>query len=134
MSSFALQPVQQALYSKLTGDGVLMGMISGVYDAPPQHAAVPYVVIGDGAATLKPQVANDVTECDLEVNVWTTASGRKVALAILNRLHGLLHQGSLSVSGFTLLSMVATAADTQLEPNNDRILGRLQITVLVRPV
>ena len=105
MTTFALQPVQQALYSKLTGDGVLMGMTSGIYDAPPQHAAVPYVVIGDGTATLKPQVTNDVTECDLDVNVWTTASGRKVALAILQRLHGLLHQGTLSVSGFTLLSM-----------------------------
>ena len=104
MTTFALQPVQQALYSKLTGDGVLMGMTSGIYDAPPQHAAVPYVVIGDGTATLKPQVTNDVTECDLDVNVWTTASGRKVALAILQRLHGLLHQGTLSVSGFTLLS------------------------------
>ena len=134
MSSFALQPVQQALYGKLTGDGVLMGMISGVYDAPPQHAAVPYVVIGDGTATVKPQVSVDIIECDLDLNVWTTASGRKVALAILSRLHGLLHQGSLSVSGFTLLSMVANAADTQLEPNNDRIFGRLQITVLVRPV
>ena len=134
MTTFALQPVQQALYSKLTGDGVLMGMTSGIYDAPPQHAAVPYVVIGDGTATLKPQVTNDVTECDLDVNVWTTASGRKVALAILQRLHGLLHQGTLSVSGFTLLSMVASSADTQVEPDNDRILGRLQITVLVRPV
>ena len=134
MTSFALQPVQQALYSKLTSDGVLMGMVSGVYDAPPQHAAVPYIVIGDGEAVGKPQVMGDVTECRLELHVWTTASGRKASLAILNRLHGLLHQGTMSVSGFTLLTMRTSRADTQVEPENDRILGRLEIVLLVRPV
>lgn len=36
-----LASVQQALYSKLTGDGVLMGMVSGVYDAVPERVALP---------------------------------------------------------------------------------------------
>lgn len=130
--SFALQPVQQALYTKLSGDGVLMGMISGVYDAPPQHAAVPYVVIGDGQSDIHPQTISDVSECTLAIHVWTTASGRKAALAILNRLHGLLHQGTMNITGFTLIAMRANTADTQLDANNDRILGRLEINVLVR--
>ncbi len=132
--SFALQAVQQALYTKLIGDGVLMGMVSGIYDAPPQHAAVPYIVIGDGQAVVKPQVNSDVSECSLVLNVWTTANGRKVSLTILNRLHGLLHQGTLSISGFTLIAMRANTADTQLDANNDRILGTLEITIMARAV
>ena len=36
MSDLALMEVQRALYTKLGGDGVLMGMVTGVYDAVPQ--------------------------------------------------------------------------------------------------
>lgn len=131
MTTLALQAVQQALYTKLTGDGVLMGMISGVYDAPPQHAAVPYVVIGDGEARVVPQVFGDITECRMDVHVWTTANGRKASLAILNQLHGLLHRGSLTVYGFTFIQLMASQADTQVDAENDRILGRLQVMVVV---
>lgn len=129
--AFALESVQQALYTKLTGDGVLMGMISGVYDAPPQHAAVPYVVIGNGEARVTPQVSGDITECRMDIHVWTTASGRKASLAILNRLHGLLHRENLIISGFTFIQLMTSQADTQVDVENDRILGRLQVTVVV---
>lgn len=132
MTGFALQAVQQALYTKLTSDGVLMGMISGVYDAPPQQAVVPYVVIGDGQASVEPCTTYDVTECQMEIQVWTTASGRKASLAILSRIHGLLHQGNISISGGTLVRIVVSRGETQVEPDNNRILGRLEIMVTVQ--
>ncbi len=131
MSSLALNAVQPALYSKLTGDGVLMGMIAGVYDAPPQHANLPYVVIGDGTVNEVPQVSAAISECTLNLHVWTKGGGRKSALAILNRLYGLLHHGSMTVTGFTLIAMRAGQAQTQVIAEEDRVFGILEITVTV---
>lgn len=131
MTNVALQAIQPALYSKLTSDGVLMGMVTGVYDAPPQNAAMPYVTLGEGTATLLPQLVSQISECQMEVRVWTAGPGRKSALAILNRLYGLLHQSSLTLSGFTLMSMQCTQAETAIDPANDRTEGTLQLVITV---
>ncbi len=132
MSAVVLQAVQQALYTKLSGDSALMDLVSGVYDAVPQHAALPYVVIGDGSAAEVPQVSTQLSECQLVLNVWTSGGGRKVALAILNRLHALLHQGNLTFTGFTLLAMRCVSAETVVDADNDRVYGTLELNALVR--
>ncbi len=132
MSAAVLQAVQQALYTKLTGDSVLMDLVQGVYDAVPQNAVVPYIVIGDGQAEEMPQVQGAISECAMALHVWTGGGGRKTALAVLNRLHGLLHHGSLSFSGFTLLAMRGVRAETQVDADNDRIYGILELALTVR--
>lgn len=131
MTTMALQVIQPALYNKLTSDGVLMGMITGVYDAPPQNAVMPYVTIGAGTANTLSQLVSQISECQLELRVWTAGAGRKTALAVLNRLHGLLHQGSLTLSGLTLMSMQCTQAETAIDPANDRTEGTLQLVITV---
>jgi hypothetical protein len=109
-----------------------MDVATGVYDAVPQQAALPYVVIGDGSAQDVPQLQNAICECQLQLNVWTSGGGRKVALAMLNRLHGLLHHGTLSLTGMTLLSMRSVRAETVVDADNDRINGVMELQLLVR--
>jgi hypothetical protein len=132
MSAYVLQAVQQALYTKLTGDSLLMDLVAGVYDMVPQEALVPYIVIGDGQAEDIPQIQGSVCECTMALHVWTQGGGRKTALAVLNRLHALLHHGSLSLSGLTLLAMRGVSAETQVDGENDRIYGLLQLAITVR--
>ena len=100
MSNLALMEVQRALYNKLAADGVLMGMVSGVYDIVPQRTPLPYIRIGDGDQKVTPADALNVSECKLDLHVWTDVGGRKTALAIMNRLHALIHLGTLTLSGF----------------------------------
>lgn len=132
MSGVVLQAVQQALYAKLSGDSVLMDLVTGVYDAVPQQATVPYIVIGDGSAEEMPQVQAMISECAMALHVWTGGGGRKTALSILNRLHALLHHGNLSFTGFTLLALRCTRAETQVDADNDRIYGVLELSLTVR--
>lgn len=131
MSAGILQAVQQGMYSKLSGDGVLMDMVTGVHDAVPQQAAVPYIVIGDGEAVELPQLSAVMAECRMVLHVWTAGSGRKAALAILNRLHGLLHHGALSLPGHTLLAMRAIRAETQVDAEHDRVYGVMELSLTV---
>lgn len=131
MSGLALMEIQRALYTKLGGDGVLMGMVSGVYDDVPQNSALPYVVIGDGNQNVRPSDAAVVTECQLELHVWTQAGGRKTALTILNRLHALLHLGTLTLSGYQLVTLRVAQASTHLAVQQERLTGTLTVFVAV---
>jgi hypothetical protein len=99
MSGLALMEVQRALHAKLSGDVVLAGLVNGIYDAVPPRLALPYVMIGDGQTRTLGADALSVTEVDMQIDVWTEASGRKTALTIMNRLFALLHLGTLSLTG-----------------------------------
>jgi hypothetical protein len=132
--SLALNAIQQALYTKLTGDGVLMGMVSGVYDAVPQRTVVPYVVIGDGETQILDGPAHSDTRVTLDIDVWTATDGRKTALTIMDRMYGLLHQSTMTVTGFTLIAMRCDAALTALIEEGPNLRGTLTVEMLVRLV
>ena len=131
MSSLALMEVQRALYTKLIGDGVLMGMVTGIYDLVPQETAVPYIVIGDGNQNLYGSDAVNVTECKLDLHIWTDVRGRKTALAIMNRLYALIHLGTLTLTGFQLVTLRAEQASTALVEQGTYLSGTLTVLVTV---
>lgn len=131
MSNLALMEVQRALYTKLTGDGVLMGMVTGVYDVVPQKTALPYVEIGDGEYnTLAADVMN-LSEIRFQVDVWTDANGRKTALTILNRLYAVLHLGTLTLTGYQHITMRCEQAETALVEEASRVRGMLTVRIAV---
>jgi hypothetical protein len=131
MSSLALMEVQHALYTKLNGDGVLMGMVTGIHDITPQKAVLPYVVIGDGQAQDLPADALNITELTLRLDIWTDASGRKTALTIMNRLFALLHLGMLALNGFQQVIMQCAEADTMLAEQGVNLHGTMSVRVTV---
>ncbi len=123
--------VQRALYGKLHADGVLMGMVGGVYDTVPQGAALPYVVIGDGLQNVVAADGVSVAQCRLGLDVWTDVGGRKTALAIMNRIFALVHLGTLTMSGYQLVLLRCEQAETTLIEQGTRIHGTLTITATV---
>ncbi len=131
MTNLAFMEVQHALYTKLSGDGVLMGMVDGIYDVVPQQSALPYIVLGDGSGALLPADGVSVTECRLTLSVWTEAHGRKTAMTILNRLHALLHLGALTMDGFALVILRVEQAETELRERGTRIRAQLILQATV---
>ncbi len=127
MSSLALMEVQHALYTKLNGDGVLMGMVTGIHDITPQKTVVPYVVIGNGQLQELPADALNISEMKLQLDVWTDAHGRKSALAIINRLFALLHLGTLTLTGFQQIVLRCEQADTILVEQGTNVRGTLVV-------
>lgn len=131
MSSLALMEVQHALYTKLSGDGVLMGMISGIHDVTPQKTTFPYLVIGDGRMQALPADGLNLSEMLLQLDVWTAANGRKTALTILNRLFALLHLGTLTLSGFQQVVLRCELADTALAEQGEYVHASLSVRATV---
>lgn len=131
MSNLALMEVQRGLYGKLTADGVLMGMVTGVYDAMPQKSALSYVVIGDGDyVTLEAEAVN-LSQMRFQIDVWSDAAGRKTALTIMNRIYALLHLGALTITGYQLVLLRCEQAETELTEEATRMHGSLVVRVAV---
>lgn len=131
MSGLALMEVTRALIAKLQADGVLMGMVTGIYNTVPQRIALPYVMVGDGVSEIIPSDNTTLSECRLEIDIWTDAKGRKSALTIMNRLHALLHLGTLTLTGYQLVLLRCDQAQTTLEENATHVHGTLNVIVTV---
>ncbi len=134
MTQMALMEVSRALFTKLSGDGVLMAMVSGIYDVVPQKTALPYVVIGDGQSRVLEAHDLNLTEMLLQFDVWTEANGRKTALMIMNRLFALLHLGTLAIPGFSTVLLRCEQADTAIEERATRVHGTLTVRVIAAEV
>ncbi len=131
MSTLAIAEVQKALFNKLRSDGVLTAMIRGIFDAVPQRTSGSYVVIGDGSQKMLSTEPPQVTECSLDIHVWTEASGRKTAITILNRIYALMHLGTLMINGFQQVTLRAEEASVTLAEDGQRINGTLTVLATV---
>ena len=106
MPIFSHLPLQEAIYAALTGDTTLMAMLTGVFDRPPQGTAFPYVTIGESAGSNWSTKTTGGMQQVVTLRIWSRQSGRAEAANVMTRLHELLHNVSLNVSGQTLVSII----------------------------
>jgi hypothetical protein len=129
--SLAMQAVQQALITKLTGDALLMDRLDAVYDTVPQGSAMPYLVVDELTQETRHGLGEEVWQVSVVLEVWSEPQGRKPNLVALERLHGLLHHGSLSISGYSLREMRVEGASCVLAEQATRMVGTLEVTLVV---
>jgi hypothetical protein len=104
--------IQKGIFDKLKADATLVALLGGsipantkVYDSPPENATFPYVVIGDkttgdfAAMTFRGQ------EQTVTIHSWSQAKSSGQVQNIMDRLWSLLHEGTLTLTGHTLVLM-----------------------------
>ena len=111
--TLSLLDVQKALYAKLNGDATLSAMITGVYDRVKDGTPFPYVVLGDAVMEDMATQTAAMQRVQVQIEVFSRNGGRKEALEIANRVQLLLHEGSLSISGHTLIEMRVSQASSE---------------------
>lgn len=129
--SLVMQTVQQALIAKLNGDALLMDRVNAIYDTVPQRSALPYVMIDALTQEMLPALGETLWRVGLVLEVWTDAQGRKSAMGVLERLQGLLHHGTLSMSGHTLREMRVDGASCVLAEQATRVVGSMELSLIV---
>lgn len=129
--SLPLYALQQALYSRLSGDGVLMGMIEGIYDTVPQQSPFPYIVIGDGVQDDVVASGLVAVQCTLTIELFSRSKGRKEALLILERIYGLLHRNVLIVDGYECIVTRCERAETDMLLDALTLRGSMTVGVLL---
>lgn len=131
MGNFSHYPLQQAVYQKLTGDTTLMSLVTGVYDRTPQDTVYPYISIGESHGRNWSNLGMVGMEHLLTLHIWSREGGRKQAAQIMERLHTLLHQGMLTVTGQTLVAIGFVDSAITVEPDGWTYQGRMRFTVLL---
>lgn len=98
--------VQTAIYSRLTGDPTLSGLVGGrIFDDIPQGSDFPYVRLGDENTTDdggKDYVANQRA---ISVEVFSRYAGSSEAKRVMSAVYDLLHEQGLTVSGQQVVLM-----------------------------
>ncbi|MDE3017264.1 MAG: DUF3168 domain-containing protein [Pseudomonadota bacterium] len=132
MANFSHLPLQEAVYAALTGDATLMALVSGVFDRPPEGTAFPYVTLGESTGSDWSSAATVGMEHHFTLHVWSREGGRKQSASIMERLHTLLHQANLSITGQTLVMMVFSASEIVLENDGWTYHGKMQFHALLQ--
>ncbi|PZP84215.1 MAG: hypothetical protein DI582_09380 [Azospirillum brasilense] len=130
--SLVMQAVQQALVFKMLGDAVLMDRVDAVYDVVPQRSALPYIAIAGIEQETRDAVGQAAWDVRVELEVWTDAQGRKQAMGALERLQAILHQASLSVSGYVVQEMRVMGARCDVAERQTRVVGTMELLLLVQ--
>ncbi len=111
-------PLQEAIYSRLSGDATLVTTFgAAVYDDVPDSAPFPYVAIGEIT-----EVANDTmgkTGRDLTVTVhaWSQYKGMKQVKQVQNRVDLLLDRWAPTVTGWAATEMLQEFFETFRDPD-----------------
>ena len=116
--TIGLFALQTAIYSALSGDSTLTSTLScGVYDDTPEESAFPFIVIGEDTTTEYGTADVDGGSTTVTIHVWSQYKGSKEAKNIIDRVHPLLHDSSLSQTGFNLVNMRYEFSDVLRDPD-----------------
>ena len=107
--------LQAAIFSRLTGDATLTGMIGvdAVFDRRLTGKAMPYLVLSEIATS---DFGPDAEEHLVTIEAWSDAEGRRQAQDIAARVKVLLDGTALSLTGFALVNLLHRNTRARREP------------------
>jgi len=101
----SLNDVLKGVYTKLTGDATLMGMITGVFDFTPEKQSFPYITFWDILETPLNTFDKVGKNVLIRLKIWTEYEGFKEAATIKSRLDTLLDNGTITLTNHRLISL-----------------------------
>lgn len=131
--ALGLFALQSRIYATLNGDSNLTSTLgASVYDDVPQGSAYPFVSIGEEQSNEYGTMDLDGMDTALTIHVWSRYDGAKETKDILDRIHTLLHDSSLSVTGFNLVNLRFEFSDIMRDPDGVTRHGviRFRATIL----
>ena len=110
--------LQTAIYSALSVDSNLTSTLgASVFDEVPDQSSYPFVALGEETVVEYDTKDLDGASHTINIHVWSQYKGAKETKQIMDRIHTLLHDSSLSVSGFNLIRMQFEFSDIMRDPD-----------------
>lgn len=126
--------VQKAIYSAFTGDATLTSKVSTrIYDFVPDNIVYPYVFIGDAEYSEFATQTFDGFSGTLSIHSWVRPAtrGRAAVLDIMSDVYRLLHEASLSVPTFDVVSMRYDFSTVLVEDDRVTYHGITRFKILI---
>jgi len=129
IGQFALQ---STIYSTLSADNTLTSTLgAGVYDEVLEGASYPFVSLGEETAIDYGTKDLDGGETTLNIHIWSQYKGAKETKEIMDRIHDLLHDSNLSVTGFNLINLRFEFSDILRDPDGVTRHGVMRFRAII---
>ena len=129
IGQFALQTT---IYTTLSNDNTLTNTLgAGVFDEVVENASYPFVALGEETAIDYSTKDLDGGEFTINIHVWSQYKGAKQTKEIMDRIHDLLHDSSLSVSGFNLANLRFEFSDILRDPDGITRHGVMRFRAII---
>ena len=129
IGQFALQTT---IYSTLSNDNTLTNTLgAGVFDEVVENATYPFVALGEETAIDYSTKDLNGGEFTINIHVWSQYKGAKQTKEIMDRIHDLLHDSSLSVSGFNLANLRFEFSDILRDPDGITRHGVMRFRAII---
>ena len=114
IGQFALQ---SSIYTALNVSAITSTLSCGVYDEVVEGNSYPFITLGEETA-IDYSTNNLVgAETTINIHVWSRYKGSKETKEILDKIHDLLHDVSLTVSGVNLINLRFEYSDIMRDPD-----------------
>ncbi len=114
IGQFALQ---SSIYTALNVSAITSTLSCGVYDEVVEGNSYPFITLGEETA-IDYSTNNLVgAETTINVHIWSRYKGSKQTKEIMDKVHDLLHDVSLTVSGVNLINLRFEYSDIMRDPD-----------------
>ena len=130
--SIAQFPLQEAVYSALSNDNTLTSTLGvGVFDDVLEGSTYPFVELGNETAIDYSTKDVDGAEFTMTLHVWSQYAGAKETKQIMDRIYDLLHNSSLTVTGFNLINLRFEFSDIMRDPDGKTRHGVMRFRAII---
>ena len=114
VGQFALQ---SSIYTALNVSAITTTLACGVYDEVVEGNSYPFITLGEETA-IDSSTNNLVgAETTINIHIWSRYKGSKQTKQIMDKVHDLLHDVSLTVSGVNLINLRFEYSDIMRDPD-----------------
>ena len=114
IGQFALQ---SSIYTALNVSAITSTLACGVYDEVVEGNSYPFITLGE--ETVIDYSTNNLVgaETTINIHIWSRYKGSKQTKLIMDKVHDLLHDVSLTVSGVNLINLRFEYSDIMRDPD-----------------
>lgn len=128
IGQFALQ---QAIYTALNVSAMTTDLSCTVLDEVKSNQSYPFLTIGEETAIDYSTKDIQGGEFTVNIDVWSQYKGSKECKQIMDKVHDLLHDNSLNVSGFNLINLRFEFSDVLRDPDGVTRHGVMRFRAII---
>ena len=124
-------PLQEAIYNTLNVSAITTAFNCSVVDEPTNDQSYPFISIGDARADDYSTKDLDGGDYEVTFDIWSQYKGAKECKQIMDKIHDLLHDSNISVTGFNLINMRLEFTDILRDPDGVTRHGVMRFRAII---
>ena len=97
--------LQTAIYTALNVSAITTTLGCGVYDEVIEGNTYPFISLGEETTIDYSTMTAVGSETTINIHIWSQYKGSKQTKEIMDKIHDLLHDINLTVTGFNLINL-----------------------------